>query len=252
MLLPIRVAIALLLAGAPLATLAQAQAAADGQAAPQLIDRVVAVVNGDVILASDVEEEQRYAAFEPFSDASHGRPASEALDRLIDRTLIEQQMKNQPGLPQITDEAVEKELAMVRKDLPACAKYACFTQAGWEKFCAAQGFTPQQVEQHWRNRMLLLAFIEQRFRTGIRVEQAETEKYYQTEFVPRFKERGLTAPPLAQVRPRIEEILLQQRVNRLLSDWLKGLREQGTVQILDPSLAESDTAAPGGSGGSKR
>jgi hypothetical protein len=33
------------------------------------LDRVVAIVNGDLILESDVEAEERFAAFQPFSEA---------------------------------------------------------------------------------------------------------------------------------------------------------------------------------------
>jgi hypothetical protein len=215
-------------------------------AAPQLIDRVVAVVNGDVILQSDVEEEVRFAAFQPFSDASTQAPMKAALERLIDRSLILQQMRNQPSQPQVTDQQLDKELAQIRLDIPACARYNCRTDAGWAEFCATQGFTPEEVRERRRTRMELLAFIEQRFRTGIRISQKEIEQYYSTDFVPKFKERNLNAPALDSVSGRIQEILLQQRVTALLSQWLDTLREQGSVQILDPSLASTtDATSPG-------
>ena len=44
------------------------------------------------------------------------------------------------------------------------------------------------------------------------------------------------APPLEKLLRAIQEILLQQRVNALLSDWLKSLQDQGQVEILDPAL----------------
>jgi hypothetical protein len=215
-------------------------------ATPQLLDRVVAVVNGDVILESDVEEEVRFFAFQLFQSKAGQEPRREALDRLIDRTLVRQQMRNQPGLPQVTDAQLDKELTQLRKSLPECAMYACYTDTGWKKFCGLHGFTPEQVADRWRERMLLLAFIEQRFRTGIRVTHAEIEDYYNSNFVPRFKERNLPPPSLASISDRIQEIILQQRVNALLSEWLKGLRDQGTVQVLDPTLAlpaDGDTSS---------
>lgn len=215
---------------------AQSAAPQSGAAAPQVLDRVVAVVNGDVLLASDVEEEVRFAAFEPFSEPPGGNPRAAALDRLIDRALIEQQMRNQPGVPRISDDQVNTQLTQLRKGLPECAKYACYTDKGWETFCRLHGFTPRQVFEHWRLRMKLLAFIEQRFRTGIRISQKQIEDYYNSDFVPQFRQKHLIAPPLSQVKARIEEILLQQRVNALLGDWLKSLREEGSVQIIDPSL----------------
>ena len=216
-----------------------APAPVPGQNAPLLLDRVVAIVNGDVLLQSDVEEEARFAAFQPFSEHTRGDPQKEALDRLIDRSLIEQQMRGQAAMPAITDAQLDKELTQLRKDLPACARYACRTDAGWKTFCSLQGFTEDEVSEHWRTRMALLAFIEQRFRTGIRISQSDIAAYYTREFVPRFKERNLNAPSLDSVSSRIQEILLQQKVNVLLGEWLNSLRDQGSVQILDPALAGS-------------
>jgi len=50
------------------------------------------------------------------------------------------------------------------------------------------------------------------------------------------------------VSSRIEEILLQQRVNQLFDDWLATLRKQGQIEVLDPSLetatANGDQGAP--------
>jgi hypothetical protein len=216
------------------ATEEQSQSQSDNA---HLLDSVVAVVNNDVLLESDVEEEERFAAFQPFSDASRGgNPRQEALGRLIDRTLVEQQMRRQAAVPVVTTAQADTELAQLRKSLPECAKYACTTDAGWKNFCEAQGFTPEQVEARWLERMTLLKFIEQRFKTGIRISEPEIQQYYDQKFVPRFRERSATPPPLSAISDRIEEILLQQRVNILLEDWLKSLHDQGSVQILDPSL----------------
>jgi hypothetical protein len=214
-----------------------------------LLDSVVAVVNDDVLLESDVEEEERFGAFQPWTTASRGNPRQEALSRLIDRTLVEQQMRRQSVVPVVTTAQVDAELAQLRKTLPDCVKYACTTDAGWSSFCVAHGFTPEQVEARWKERMTLLKFIEQRFKTGIRISEPEIQEYYNTKFVPRFRERDLTPPPLATISDRIEEILLQQRVNVLLEEWLKSLHDQGSVQILDPSLVPPASGADAGPAG---
>jgi hypothetical protein len=222
---------------------AAAAASQSSAAKPQLLDRVIAVVNGDVLLESDLDQEVKFAAFEPFTSEPAGDARKQAMDQLIDRALVEQQMKNQPGLPQVSEGDLNKQLTQLRKSLPECAKYACWTDDGWATFCRMHGFTTQEVVDHWRTRLLLLAFIEQRFRTGIRISQPEIESYYNTSFVPKFREQHLTPPTLGSVAQRIQEILLQERVNVLFTDWLKSLHEQGTVQILDPSLAGSNAAA---------
>jgi hypothetical protein len=206
--------------------------AGDTLGAEVTLDRVVAIVNGDLILQSDVDAEQRFAAFEPFSEAKPATP-EEVMERLIDRQLTLQQMKLQPE-PPISDAEVDAQLTVLRKAIPQCAAYHCETDAGWEKFCADHGFTVAEVRERWRLRMEVLRFVEQRFRMGIRIEQSEVDDYYRTTMLPAYAKQGMTPPAEAMLVDRIQEILLQQQVNKLLDDWLMALRAQGSVRILKP------------------
>jgi peptidyl-prolyl cis-trans isomerase SurA len=195
------------------------------------IDRVVAIVNGDLILESDVDEERRLAAFQPYSSPAGGFSRQEAIDRLIDRTLILQQDGEQ-ALPPLTDSDVNADILELRKAIFACRQYHCETEAGWQNFLIANGFTDQEFKLRWRDRMVTLRFIEQRFRMGIRIEQAEIDDYYEKTLLPEYARRHVTPPNLDTIHDRIHEILLQQRVSRLLDDWLKTLRASGDVQMV--------------------
>jgi peptidyl-prolyl cis-trans isomerase SurA len=205
-------------------------AAASSQLQGVVLDRVVAVVNGDLILESDVDEERRLEAFQPFR-APTETTRDKIIERLVDRTLILQQALLQPE-PPITDAAVDAQLATLRKEIQACKEYACATDDGWEKFVATQGFTMEELRRQWQQRMEVLRFIEERFRLGVRVQDDEVKTYYEKTLLPEYARRHATAPPLETIAPRIEEILVQQRVTGLLTDWLKSLRAQGQVRIL--------------------
>ncbi|HWZ52670.1 MAG TPA: hypothetical protein VNW54_14515 [Granulicella sp.] len=195
------------------------------------IDRVVAIVNGDLILESDVDEERRLAAFQPYSSTAGVFSRQEAVDRLIDRTLILQQDGEQ-ALPPLTDAEVNADILELRKAIFACRQYHCETEVGWQNFLVANGFTDQEFKLRWRDRMVTLRFIEQRFRMGIRIEPAEIEEYYEKTLLPEYASRHMAPPKLDAIRDRIHEILLQQRVSRLLDDWLKTLRASGDVQMV--------------------
>jgi hypothetical protein len=197
-----------------------------------MLDRVVAIVNGDLILESDVDAEERFAAFQPFSEPQTATQ-QELIERLIDRALILQQMALQPE-PPIGDTQVEAELAVLRKSIPKCAAYHCETDAGWAKFVADQGFTMDELKQRWKQRMEVLRFIEGRFRMGIRIEQAEIDDYYKNTMIPMYAKEKMTPPAEATIADRIQEILLQERVNKLLDDWLTALRAQGSVRMMKP------------------
>jgi len=216
---------------------AQAQPA-DSQ--PVVLDRVIAVINGDVLLQSDLQSEEDMAALQPLSLPPGKDFERRAAQRLINRVLILQQMKSQGMTREVSDEDVQKDLGFLRKQLPACVRYHCETDAGWAKFLGDHHLTSAEVETRWRQRMQILNFIDTRFRAGIRIPKAEVQDYYNKTFVPAFKKENPNPPSLDSVYNRIDEILLQQHVNSLLVDWLKSLRDQGNVIILDPALGDSN------------
>jgi peptidyl-prolyl cis-trans isomerase SurA len=213
---------------------------------PVVLDRVVAVVNDHAILASDLKEEMLLSVLEP-GDAERGDETPEqALQRLISRTLIRQQIREEDAqTTQPTAKDVQARLAEIRKQLPACVREGCSSDAEWNAFLERHGLTQQRVESYLRNRLQILRFIEMRFRQGIRISEQDIAAYYRESLLPQYPS-GQPAPPLEQVAPRIEEILLQQRVNAMFDDWLDNLRQQGEVEVLDPTLEAAAKPDHGG------
>ena len=210
------------------------QAAKAGQTPSEAVtlDRVVAIVNGDLILQSDLDEEQRFQAFQPLRSP---KPPTrdELINRLIDRALILQQIAMEPLQP-LPESDVDEELASLRKTIPQCAAYHCETDAGWQKFVSDQSLTLEELREHWKIRMEVLRFIEERFRMGIRITDQEIDDYYKKTLVPAFKQHNAPVPAEDTIKDKIQEILLQQQVDKLLDDWLAALRAQGNVRILKP------------------
>ncbi len=210
-------------------------------AAPVVLDSVVAVVNRHAILASDIEDEIRLSVIDPNQVGQGTLTRQRALEQLIERTLVEQQIRQEDAEAAMpTDADVNERIAELRRQLPACVHQNCASDAAWNEFLADHGLTPERVKAYMRYRMEILRFIELRFRSGIRISQREIEAYYRDTLRPQYRP-GEAIPPLEQVAPRIEEILLEQQVNVLFDQWLTNLREQGDVQILDPSLETAGT-----------
>ena len=226
-------AIPALMAGAQTTGVAQ-NGAASAPSAAVVLDRVVAVVNGDVILESDIDEERRFEEIQPFRSVQDSTRAK-IIERLVDRELILQQAALLPE-DQVSDTALDQQLAKLRKDIPACKQqYHCDSDEGWAKFLGDHGFTVEEFRSRWRQRMQLLKFIEVRFSNGISVSDDEVKTYYERTMLPEYARRKVTPPPLDTIKQRIEEVLVQQQVSALLEDWLKSLRAQGSVQFMTQS-----------------
>ena len=239
----------ILIRGAAALLLVAASGAVQGQepptGSPAVLDRVVAVVNNHAILSSDIADELKLSVLDPNNAGRGVLTPQQALQQLISRTMIQQQIREedvQASEPSPKD--VQDRLTEIRKELPACIRQNCASDAGWTAFLAKNGLTQMQVENYLQLRLQILGFIENRFRQGIRISQEEIETYYQKTLVPQYA-KGEAVPALTVVSPRIEEILLQQQVNLLFGSWLDNLRKQGDVEVLDPTLETAGAQADG-------
>lgn len=229
--------------------LAAALASIFGQTGPQnssqnagveTLDKVIAVVNDQAILSSDLEEEMHLAVLDPGRAGKSELSPARALEQLISRALIEQEIRQEDARSaDPSQQEVAARLNELRTELPACVRQNCRSDAGWKAFLDSHDLTPEHVETYLRYRLQILSFIELRFRQGIRISPEDIEKYYRETLLPQYPITE-TPPLLEQVSPRIQEILLQQQVTVLFGVWLENLRKQGEVEVLDPALESTD------------
>jgi len=205
--------------------------AASSVAGP-IVDRVVANVNGHVVLQSDWEEEVAFEAFEdgrsPDSFAAAERKA--ALDRLIDQELLREQVRPSQPAPA---EQIAVRVAEVRKLHPNSS-----TDEGWRSALQRYGLTEKALEKRLGDQIQLMKLVEDRLRPSVQIDQHAVETYYQDQLVPELKRAGNSAKPLTEVYGKIRNLLAEQKMNELLSGWLASLRSGS--HILTP---QSDAGA---------
>ncbi len=233
----------------------QAKAAQSGAVAPQgsptVLDSVVAIINGDVVLQSDVEEERRFESLQLLPPGEN--TDTRAAEHLFIQVLMLQQMKAQDqASPDISEADVQKSLANLKKQLPGCEN-RCGTDAGWAAYLAERGMSTSEVAARWRQHLIILNYVNLRFRSGVRVPDSEVQAYYDKNLVPQFQGKHEKPPQIKALRPRIEEILVQQQISKQIDDWQATLRQQGSVRILVPAYGQStgseDDSPAGSSGG---
>jgi hypothetical protein len=192
----------------------------------EIIERVVAVVNGHPILQSDWDEALRYQAFVNGTalDRMGALQRRQVLDRLIDQELLREQMKDS-DFDRATPEEIAKRVAALRKERMADSDDA------WNADLARYGLTPKSLERHVRLEINLARMIDVRLRPNVHIDPGTIEAYYRDEFLPQLRESGVKDVPLVAVSPKIEELLAQQRVNELLTAWLRDLRGQSDIHL---------------------
>lgn len=200
----------------------------------EIVDRVVANVNGHAVLQSDWEQE---VAFEGFSDArdpnSFSRAErSAALDRLIDQELLREQLRPANAVPV---EQVATRVAAIRKLHPNCE-----TEAGWQATLQSYGLTQASLEKRIGEQVLLMKLVDDRLRPSVQIDQHAVEAYYQEQLVPEMQRSGSIATPLTEVSGKIRELLAAKKMNELLSGWLASLRSTSRIMSSEPGLGESN------------
>ena len=200
----------------------------------EVLDRVVASIGEVAITRSDVEREFR---LERFLDGQWPPPPpdAEALDTARERLTYQKLLLEEETQDLSHDPAVEKtaneELAGVRRRFPS------------EKDYQAALSTLHMDEKHLLMTLVdqqrILRVIEERLRPEAAPATPEVETYYRDVFTPEYKStRGLPVPPFAEVQGRIQEILVQKKIDQLLADWLAELRPGRRVRFYGPMTSD--------------
>ncbi len=202
--------------------------------AGDILDRIVATVNGQIILQSDWDDAVRYEAFMAMRSVQDFSPSErkDALDHLIDQELLKEQMKSSDA-PRASQQDIEKRIAEVRKQYPGCE-----TDAAWQAVLATHGVTDAELHARVGLTLELMSLVDARLRPSVNIDSASIERYYNQELLPQLRQQGSEAVPLAEVTPRIKELLTQEKVSELLVAWLQNLRAGSDIRTPD-ALSES-------------
>jgi peptidyl-prolyl cis-trans isomerase SurA len=195
--------------------------------AGDVIDRIVATVNGHVILQSDWDDALCYEA------VLSGRALSlfteedrkAVLDRLIDQELLAEQMKS-ASFQHATEDEAAAEVADARKQYPEAA-----SDEAWQAFLARYGLTEKMLIAHVRQQIDVMRLVDAHLRPTVQIDSKTIEAYYRDKFVPQLKQSGAGDVPLADVSAKIRELLTQEKVSELMVSWLQSLRSESKVSL---------------------
>lgn len=213
----------LLFAAIPVALLCAEQQAKS----VHVVDRIVVVVNLQVITESDWDEQERLEILADGRLPAEHLHHQETLERLVKRVLIVQQM-NSLDFQRATSLEIDERVVAVRKLFPSAA-----TDVGWIEHLRSYGVDEPSLRRYLSEQLDMLRFIDAKFRTGIRISQRDAMAYYNDELVPQWKNRNVAVPPFQDVRNKVIAILTEKRVDELLEEWLKELQAEGLVQWKD-------------------
>ena len=187
--------------------------------AQEVLDRIVARVDTDIILLSDVRE---LAQYQQFVDGKSETDA-QILDRLIDQWIVRTEAKA-ALFSAPTEEDVNRSLERLKRSFSSPAEY--------EERKKQSGLTDEDIRRLLKSQLYLSNYLDSRFRASIQIDDKAIQDFYQTRVVPRAESRGQTPPTLDAARDFIQEALVQRAINEQADKWLKESRARLHVENL--------------------
>ena len=177
----------------------------------EIVDRVVARVENDVILLSDIRELSCYQRFVDGQSETDGQ----ILDRLIDQWIVRTEAEVAHA-PHPSDTDIQKSLDRLRSSFSSEQDYQERKQQA--------GLSDLEISAMAAAQLYLGSYLDSRFRPAVQIESKAVEDFYQNAVVPRAKDRGQAPPTLEASRALIVEALIQQGINEQAERWLKESR----------------------------
>jgi hypothetical protein len=187
-----------------------------------VIDRLVVVVNEAPITESDLLWFLALDAEVPAGPFTDELKRS-ALRQFIDQELLYQEAEKLPSIEVKPDE-IDQYISELIKRFPS--------ESVFGRRLDAVGLDQTTLQQIVQRRLVILQFIEFRFRAFVFVTDQEIQSYYESRVLPLAQERGQTPPPLEQIKDLIEKNLIEDRVASELTLWFEDARRRADIVYL--------------------
>ena len=148
----------------------------EGETDAEIIDKIVAMVNDDIITLSELREitvpylkkmQSKYSL--EYNEEQMRETERRILDQLVDERLVKQE------LVRLEIKATEKEIALAVKDMMEGSN---LSEDQFEKALAEQGLTLEKYREQMKYEMERMRLLDMEIRSKVQIKDKEIEKYY--------------------------------------------------------------------------
>ncbi len=184
----------------------------------RVVDRIVARIEEDIILQSQVRE---LGAFQQLIEG-HAESDDKLLDELIEQWVVETEA-TAAHFPQPAQSEVDRELARIVGQFASPEKYAARLNE--------LGIAATQVRQMLSRQIFDERYVNYKFRPSVQVEAADIDTYYKQELLPELAKKNQPAPAPVSVEEQIRELLIQRGISDLTVKWLDDTKSRLKIEI---------------------
>jgi hypothetical protein len=197
-------------------------------ATAETIDRISVVVGRQVIKASDIELDIRVTSFlnavEPSLTAEARRQAA---SRLIDQALIRDQVRS-GEFPRASLDDANRLIASIHED-------RFHSDPQYRSALNHYGISEAELRDRLLWQLTVLRFIDAKFRPQVLLTDEEVQAYSNAH-ISALRKAHPEAKSLAELQAPARELMVGDKVNQLLNEWLEQSRKETRIEYSEKSL----------------
>jgi len=185
----------------------------------EIIDRIIAVVNEQVITLTDVRVVEAFGLYEDEFKGRSESPRMLILEKLIDQKLVIQLsgLGVSAGKEELDSSLKEMEEKMGSEEV--------------ERKLAEFGMDLNDLREYIREKIVYQTILTRKFSYGNIVNVKEIEDYYKKIYIPFQREKGEEPRPMMELLDEIESVIKEEKMKTQIYEWIKNLREKADIQI---------------------
>ena len=186
----------------------------------ELVDRVVAIVDDDPILLSELERAIRLGLVAPEENETPASLERRVLDQMIEDRMRRHEVDRYGPRP-VDLEVLEAQVAQIEERLGGSSQL--------DRELDALGMSRGALREMIARQLQVATFVRDRLRPRVFVDLDDIRAYYDGELVPELERLGGEVEPLSAVQEQIRFVLTERRLNEEVSRWTDELRRNANV-----------------------
>lgn len=182
----------------------------------EVIDRIVAVIDRDVITLSEAELAREIGVLRS-GGGGDDLPLTQVVERLIEVHLIEREVRRYRGEP-VPSHEISRAMDAIRDSFPSGEAF--------REALTARGMDEDSLRLLVRRQIAISQYLERRFRPLVYVTDEEARRYYQEEILS----SGGVVPPYEEVVEKIRQIVREKKFNQRVDDWIETLKSRTPIR----------------------
>jgi hypothetical protein len=186
------------------------------------VDRIAAVIDQQVLTVSEVSQLAEVRFFPRVAGRSDDDYRHDILEALIAQALRYRDVERF-GAQDIPKDSIEARLVEIQHRFASPSEL--------DAALARAELTPDELRTLIKRQLQVEAYIQERFAPLIFVANDEIATYYNSTWRQQRVARGLTVPPLDNVREEIRTLIRSRQLDQEVETWTTQLRARANVDV---------------------